>query len=54
MILKIFLFNLFGSNSLEGSPKFIETIYPGSTVERLHVVKDAVLQLELRFFTDRR
>ena len=39
--------NLFGSNSLEGSPKFIETVYPASTLERLHVVKEAVQTLEL-------
>ena len=39
--------NLFGSNSLNGSPKFIESAYPESTVQRLHVVKDAVRQLEL-------
>ena len=40
-------FNLFGSNCLEGTPKFIETLYPASTLQRLHVVKDMVLQLEL-------
>ena len=34
---------LFGSNS----PKFIETVYLACTVERLHVVKEAVQQLEL-------
>ena len=39
--------NLFGSNSLSGSPKFIEMAFPESTVQRLHVVKDAVRQLEL-------
>ena len=39
--------NLFGSNSLDGTPKFIELAYPESTVQRLHVVKDVVRQLEL-------
>ena len=39
--------NLFGSNSLTDSPEFIEIAYPTSTVNRLHVVKEAVRQLEL-------
>ena len=56
MIVKIFPFSSFliflDPICLEGTPKFIETLYPVSTVKRLHVVKDAVPQLELnlRFF----
>ena len=39
--------NFFGSNSITGIPKFIEAVYPSTTVELLNNVRDVVLKLEL-------
>ena len=39
--------NFFGSNSITGIPKFIEAVYPSTTVDLLSNVRDVVCSLEL-------
>ena len=39
--------NIFGSNSVAGIPKFIDAVYPSTTVECLSDVKDVLWNLEL-------